>query len=377
MQQRFLKAFYLTSRKASLCFLSRVILPRPKKKLPLRFDRLLVVAPPRIGDAALALPVFAALRTTLPGSQIHVAANKYVSELLCLVREIDQVVPVSENLKNQLSDLRRILMRSGYDIGLDLNFDYPLFPAMIAGLSAPFSIGYEYAGRGYFLSKSLSPVGPAQHASDIFFQPILEISPSAEKANPRLNIPHEITTATQRMLLQAGIHEKDRLILIHPGAHYLTQRWFPEYFAKTAGRIIDAGWAKVVFAGGKEEKELIEKIQMKMTEQPHGAFTDLTLRGLIALIQRAQLMICNNSGPLHIAVAVNTPTVSTMGPTVRERWKPTGNIHKALRVDNLPCIGCNLGYCRIITHDCMAMIKPSMVLAAAQDLLEIHEGVQP
>lgn len=356
-----------------LWFFSRLISPPQKQFLPSCIDRILVVAPPRIGDAALALPVFASLRQGFPESRLHVAANKYVSEMLCLVREIDEIVPVSQGLKTNLSALRGIFVPREYDIGVDLNFDHPLLPALLAGFSAAFSIGYEYAGRGFFLSKSLSPPEPTEHASDVFFQPVLKILPSEKKRAPQLDIPKELTLGTQSMLSRAGIAEKDSVILMHPGAHHPTQRWLPEHFAEAAERIIGARLAKVVFVGGRDEKNLIERIRKKMAKPPHAIFTDLTINRLIALIQRARLMICNNSGPLHLAVAVNTPTVSTMGPTIKDRWKPLGDNHKVLRIDDLPCIGCNLGFCKIRTHDCMALIKPSMVLKATCDLLGIHQ----
>jgi hypothetical protein len=50
---------------------------------------------------------------------------------------------------------------------------------------------------------------------------------------------------------------------------------------------------------------------------------------------------------------------------------PMGNIHKVLRIDNLPCIGCNLGYCKIRTHDCMRLISPSMVIEVAKSSMQI------
>jgi len=365
--KKFLKTLYLTGRKVFLSILSKTLLSGKKKKVPLRFDKLLVITPPRIGDAALVVPVFTALKKSFPKSQLHVAANKYVGEILSLVKEIDRIIPLAEILRSRICNLRGIIKRPEYDLSVDLNFDYHLYPAMIAGLSAKFSVGYEYAGRGFLLSKGLSMIESPMHASDIFFQPILDLLPSAEKSNYQLDVPHEVASKIQGMLANAGIVKEDKVILIHPGAHHPTQRWLPEYFAETAKRIIDTGRAKVVFAGGPGEEKLINDIQMTMSKPAHATFTNIGIKDLIALISRADLMICNNSGPLHIAVAVNTPTVSTMGPTVMERWKPLGAIHKILRIDNLPCIGCNLGYCKIKTHDCMRLIKPSMVLQAVED----------
>lgn len=357
-----MKSFYLTNRKAFLFLLSKVYLPERKRRIPPRIDEILIFAPPRIGDAALALPVFNVLRNAFPQYRLHVVANIYVSEMLSLVKEIDEIIPFPQSFRAQLQALRNLFSDPKYDIALDLNFDYPVAPAILAGCSARFSIGYEYAGRGVFLSKSLSPPDSAEHASHIFFKPVHELQPSAQWTRPHLDVPQDLAMDIHRILSQAGIDVKDRVILMHPGAHHPTQRWLPEYFSETAERILNASLAKVIFIGGKDDTELIERIRTKMATPPDGVFTELNLKRLIALIQRAQLMICNNSGPLHLAAALNTPTVSTMGPTVMERWKPLGTIHQVLRMDNLPCIGCNIGYCKIGTLDCMRLITPSMMI---------------
>ena len=70
-----------------------------------------------------------------------------------------------------------------------------------------------------------------------------------------------------------------------------------------------------------------------------------------------------------MSVAIGTPTISFMGPTIKERWMPIGNIHTVLRIDNLPCIGCSLGYCKIKMHDCMCLITAAMVMGAVENLI--------
>lgn len=106
-----------------------------------------------------------------------------------------------------------------------------------------------------------------------------------------------------------------------------------------------------------------------MAKEADGTLLNLNINDLIGQIARANLMLCNNSGPLHIAVATQTPTVSTMGPTLKDRWMPIGDIHKVLRMNALDCIGCNLGYCKIKTLDCMRLIRPTEVLETISDFL--------
>ena len=91
------------------------------------------------------------------------------------------------------------------------------------------------------------------------------------------------------------------------------------------------------------------------------AVIDQPINVWAALLQRMDILICNNSGPMHIAAAVGTPTISFMGPTQYPRWKPWGEGHIIVR-KNIPCIGCNNGFCRIKTHECMQRIEVSEVM---------------
>jgi len=116
--------------------------------------------------------------------------------------------------------------------------------------------------------------------------------------------------------------------------------------------------------GGPKEEKLIEEIKASMTRPPITAI-DQSLGNLLALIQACRLLICNNSGPLHMATAVGTATVSTMGPTIPERWRPQGDEHQVIRKE-LPCMPCNEGYCRLKTLDCMKSITVEDMLEAAE-----------
>lgn len=365
-----LKKAYLSHRKLFLEFLFK---NHRNKKGPIPDDSpksILVVAPPRIGDIALALPVFHALRENFPDTKIDVVAKGYVSDLFSLIGQVDRVMKAADGITDRYRQLSQ-MKRSEYDVAIDLNFDYHLFPALVASLAGSFSIGYDYAGRGLIFSKKLPGPERDKHMVEIFLAPLRRLIPAIPVVDPCIEISDQLALETEKVLRIIGISAKDLLILVHPGAHHPTQRWFPEYFADIADKIIEAGMAKLVFIGGPQDKNLVKHIQSLMGQRADGAFLGLAVKNLIGLIDRADLMICNNSGPLHLAAATSTATVSTMGPTIKERWMPIGHIHKVFRRDDLSCIGCNFGFCRIGSHDCMRLITPSMLFAAVEDLLPV------
>jgi heptosyltransferase-2 len=143
---------------------------------------------------------------------------------------------------------------------------------------------------------------------------------------------------------------------IHAGASYATQRWSTAYFAALVRKLSETNHDTVLI-GSPADTALIYEIRARAGVQPL-IFIDSDLRKAIALISKLKLLVCNNSGPLHIAAALEIPTVSFMGPTHKDRWYPLGGNHKVLRAEDLNCLGCEKGECPLGTHDCMQRILP-------------------
>jgi len=149
-----------------------------------------------------------------------------------------------------------------------------------------------------------------------------------------------------------GIQDRDILIGIAPGGFYPSQRWPAEKFARLADQAIRRFGAKVLLAAGPHEQGLLRDIVAHMQEKPFVA-AGLPLDQLAALISRMNVLVCNNSGPLHIAAGLGVPTVSTMGPTDPLLWQPQGEGQIVIR-KQVPCSPCSRGSCR--THRCMEEI---------------------
>jgi heptosyltransferase-2 len=125
---------------------------------------------------------------------------------------------------------------------------------------------------------------------------------------------------------------------------------------------------KPVVLGGPADIPLVKGILSRMNASvPVMLSSDL--RESMALISQLSALVCNNSGPLHIAAALKVPTVSFMGPTVKSLWTPSGSCHCVLRADDLNCIGCNSGACRRGTLECMQRLTPEIAREALAELL--------
>ena len=228
-------------------------------------------------------------------------------------------------------------------------------------------IGYASYGREIFFNVQAPSIEANQHFVDLTLDVMKPFGIVTKDKTPEIYLTDDEKNRAENWLKKNGVEDKP-IIGIHPGAYYESQRWLPERFIELIEQLCKTGSYELILFGGPGDEMLIDRMDSMSGE---GILTYIAddLRKFAALVSCCRVFICNNSGPLHMAVALNTPTISFMGPTHKKRWMPIGNIHKVLRIDDLPCIGCNLGYCKIKTHDCMRLITAEMVVDVIDKVL--------
>ena len=155
-----------------------------------------------------------------------------------------------------------------------------------------------------------------------------------------------------------------KFIAINPIAYWETKLWSNEKFAHLADLINNKLKMKVVFTGS--EKEPIEKITSLMTTENINLGGATTLLDLASLYKKALIVITTDSGPMHLAAAVETPVIALFGPTDPARTGPYGAGHTIIRTD-LPCSPCFLKKCS--TKKCMEDIAIEHVFAVVKEKL--------
>ena len=158
------------------------------------------------------------------------------------------------------------------------------------------------------------------------------------------------------------------LVVICPGARSPIKRWSGAGFAAVADRLIETCQAEVVLSGEPKEEPIIREVAQAMRHPAHQAVGLVTVRQLGVLMARAALVITNDSASLHVASAMNTPTVALFGPTREDQYGPTAARHRLLR-RRLFCAPCEQPRCAF-NHECMRFISPEEVFAAARELLK-------
>lgn len=332
-----------------------------KKILFLRIDR--------IGDLVLSTPALKTIKQAFPHSELTVLASHPNCSLLLNNPNIDHSVVYDR--RGRLIDRIRVIRKlreSSFDLAIDPYAGYELETALIVFLSgAKKRIGYASYGREVFFNVQSPRIMDNQHFIDLTLDVLKPVGIVTKDKTPEIFLTEDEKKWAWDWL-NKKVLGRNPVIGMHPGAYYETQRWPPERFAELVELLQKDKKLDVIIFGGPDDEHLVDRICSILNGEVT-TYIAHDLRKLAALISCCNVFVCNNSGPLHVSVAIGTPTISFMGPTIKERWRPIGNIHTVLRIDDLPCIGCELGYCKIKTHDCMDQISSSMVLAVTKKML--------
>jgi lipopolysaccharide heptosyltransferase II len=312
----------------------------------------------RIGDMVLSTAALKALKRAYPDAMITVLASKRNYEILKHNPHVDEIFIY----KGVIRFIREIRSRD-YDLVIDPFLTYELQQAFMTHLArGKYRIGFARAGREIFFNLkgpvASSPKKMVDHLLDL----VEAVGGKREGCVPEVFLTDEEQQWASEVLSNKGIGEHELIVAIHTGAYYPSQRWPTERFGELARRILEQYEVKVILLGSRDEQDLVKKVK-EIAGKGIKDFSGLRLRKLIALLSKCDLMVCNNSGPLHIASALKVPTVSMIGPTVTPLWLPSGK-HDVLIKKELSCSPCNRAICK--GHECMESITADEVFESVR-----------
>ena len=343
------------------------------KHLPKDFvpKRILVVKLDHLGDVILATPAFSNLRQAYPNAELHALTGRWsrvVLERHPDVRSIfDYNSPAfsrtgqSTTLK-QAFQLYRELHRQKYDLIIELRGDWrttwfsllQLTPHRLSRAALQIE---NKLGRSRFngTHETIRNLDVLRHAG---------IPTSIQTAT------FSVTTADGKwasdFLATYKIDKQCPLIAIHPGSPIPLKRWLPERYAELADWLIARKGTQVLFVGVKDELPIITEIQQLMQRASINIVGKTTLTQLASILHSCNVFIGNDSGPMHLAAAVGTPTIGLYGPGDPTRFAPIGVACQTIRrkLDCPPCLGTT---CRFGKDGCMSQIQVTDVIQVLED----------
>jgi lipopolysaccharide heptosyltransferase II len=346
------------------------IRPRPLKQD--QVHNILLIKLERIGDVVLSTPAIRAIKSFFPDSNISIVVNLYTKPLIKNDPHINEVYTYDKrkSLKKKIHFIKE-LRRKKFDLAVDLGTRDLLFTSVwLLSLSKTrIAVGLNNFGRGFLYNYKVSPSSTPLPYSQEVLNILAPLGITDVDIQPKLYLSEEDITYIQDYLTSMGIKSGDLLIGIHPGGYFKTLRWTKHGYAQVADYLITKYNAKVFFLGSTKEQPLVDEVVRLMKEKPIDVAGKTSLGQLMALISQCQLFIGGSSGPLNIALGLEVPTISFLGPSIPERWWPQGEKHIVLRKD-LPCSPCRSGYCFRGDIACMVNITKEEVIEAVDKQLQ-------
>ncbi|MHB9155945.1 MAG: lipopolysaccharide heptosyltransferase II [Endomicrobiales bacterium] len=340
--------------------------------------KILIVQPSRIGDVLFSLPTAAALRKRFPNAWIGWFVDERCAPLLEGCADIDEVIVFDRGRVSlpYLLGLRRQLHERRLDLSIDL---HGLFKSalMVALAGARFRIASSSTNGmrelSWLFSREIRPPEKETHCVDRHLAVARYLGAPDGKPEYHINVGDKERKKIEELLLVPGEASGRPLVAVHPGGGWLSRRWSPERYCALIGRVLSETDARVVLVGGKEggagEKGLNEKIlsRVKGNGQRVADLTGLlSLKELAALLLKSTAFVANEAGPLHLAAALNVPSVALLGPTDPARTGPHGGNVRILR-HTVDCQPCRERSCPRRT--CMDLITVDEVFNAVKDRL--------
>jgi lipopolysaccharide heptosyltransferase II len=338
----------------------------------------LIRGPNWTGDLVMATPGFRALRAGLPGARLTLAVPRGLEELVAGAPWFDAVLPLDghrRGLGGLVRDARRLRRRARFDLGLCIPDSWSSALLLrLAGVRR--LVGYRRAGRGLLLH---APVTPPREwgrrrmvARERFVLGLIAALGVPERGTQLelFTTPAEEAAALEALAAAGGADPEGGgapLVALAPGASFGPSKLWPAaYFARVADAVRRAG-AQPVLLGSPGERALARAVR----EAAAGPLVDLvgalTLGSLKAVVRRARLLVCNDAGARHVAVAFGVPCVVLMGPTSLAKTDMNLEAVRVLHQD-VACRPCYQRRCPT-DHRCMARLSPRRVIDAALEAL--------
>jgi len=212
------------------------------------------------------------------------------------------------------------------------------------------------------------PKPPGLHQAEAYLHLLERAGLTVENRIPRLRVPDLWEERARELLSRAGLGPGERPVGIHPGSTYGTaKRWPLERFARVADRLQREAGVRVVLLGGPGEEALARDMAGCMGTPPLNLAGKTDIPLLAGVLRQCRVLVCNDTGPMHLAAAVGTPVVALFGPTDPSGTAPLGGGHALLRhpVDCSPCLRRECP----VDHRCMTGLSVDAVWEAVRNRL--------
>lgn len=345
---------------------------KPKTTSP---QRIIVGGSTLLGDLVMMAPLIAALQSEFPESKIDILVPKGWASFAQHIHHVDQALESQLNNGDWFKAFRRQYHKR-WDLAV-IPFAYSLIPFFYAiGAKQLRSFPDPKGRRAYQIHQRVNVPQQAAHMSRMMLQ--LSKCPLAELQAPHFEKAPDALPDFLR---------NKRYVILHPGASHEPRFWPAQNYADIATNIQERGF-EIVLTGGPGEEKLTNPIENLLRFKVFNLAGKTSLEALLAITAHAKLVLGPDTGIMHLARAVNVPSVTLMGQTQELVYGIDPGLHdathsKTLYIDDLPCRdftmafkyqipgiqNCRRHHCLFETVKCLSPISSKQVLAAIDEVL--------
>ena len=260
-----IKALYLNTRGVVLKTLSLFLSRKKAAPLPQNIQSILFIRVDRIGDMVLSTPAFQAIKAALPQSRLTVMASPANAPILKNNQDVDEVIVYDRSavLQERIKIITQLRSRH-FSLAIDPYTDYELKAARLAYISrAAHGVGYAAFGRELFFNCPVPKVEGHRHFIDLTLDLLKGIGIPSKNRTPVIYLGADEQAWVGQWLQENGFQGK-KIVAIHPGAFYETQRWLPEHYAELIRLILQQTPLEVILLGGPSDTIVVDDILVRL-----------------------------------------------------------------------------------------------------------------
>jgi len=355
----------------------------------LEMKRILVVIVAGLGDFVMATKALRALRNGYPHSRLHLLTSSAAYLPAKNLEYLDAAwsFPIREMRERKLTifkslEIIRKLRTLAFDMVVNLHPATSYMGALRMGLmflalGSKVRVGQDGRGFGRFLTRKASAeTFGKEHMVDTMLRIALLAGGIADDGGMELRWDSAAEETLGFLFGRTAAEGREIRIGIHAGGDRPNRRWPAERYAVVADRLAELLASRVFLLGGPGEEKLARVVEANMRGKAVNLAGKLNVNELCYVIGNLDVLITNDSGPMHIAAAVGTPVVALFGPGDPVMFGPYAPAEKAAVITrNPPCRPCDLDSCNDLR--CLLEIRPEEVVAAATGLLNRGRSSRP
>ena len=336
-----------------------------------------------IGDTILTVPFLRNLRRAHPDARIDLVIAPYSSDVLRGIPYVDNLIVYDPPTIHQDSGGRhqtlgskvlflKELRAARYDKVYILKRSFS--SALIAFLSgAKERIGFDTEHRGFLLTKRI-PYSKDRHEVQNFLEILRADGVPVISEHLEAWLTEDEVSFAAKFLAEEGCQAGTRLIGVHPFSAVPERAWHADRFAGIANELQKRHGARILLLGGQKDVVAAADMEKQIRPRPITAAGRTSLRQTMALLSKCSLLVCNDSGVMHLAAALDVPLVALFGPQTPDLFGPWGKrcVVATKRFHCSPCKQKFFTECKPSPSGkpwCMENITEEEVLAAAAGLL--------